>query len=68
MDPDLYLVRLAQLHPSFRKPELEALALMAGIEVEFVQYSEYVCLNSFSRSMMVCNRSEPCQSMKQLLW
>lgn len=44
MDPNLYLVRMAQVHPTFRKPELEALALMAGVEVEFVQYSEYVCL------------------------
>ncbi|MCJ1249572.1 hypothetical protein MMC30_006798 [Trapelia coarctata] len=41
MDPNLYLVRMAQVHPTFRKPELEALALMAGVEVEFVQYSEY---------------------------
>jgi len=44
MNPNLYLVRMAQVHPTFRKPELEALALMAGVEVEFVQYSEYVCL------------------------
>lgn len=44
MDPNLYLVRMAQVHPTFRKPELEALALMAGVEVEFIQYSEYVCL------------------------
>ncbi|MCJ1387528.1 hypothetical protein MMC18_000371 [Xylographa bjoerkii] len=41
MDPDLYLIRLAQFHPSFRKPELEALALMAGVKIEFVEYSEY---------------------------
>ncbi|MCJ1479475.1 hypothetical protein MMC13_008161 [Lambiella insularis] len=41
MDSTLYLVRLAQFHPSFRKPELEALALMAGVDVNFVDYSEY---------------------------
>jgi len=50
MDPNLYLVRMAQVHSSFRKPELEALALMAGVEVEFVQYSEYV------RPMILLNR------------
>lgn len=51
MDPNLYLVRMAQVHSSFRKPELEALALMAGVEVEFVRYSEYVCsLISLDRS------------------
>ncbi|MCJ1383127.1 hypothetical protein MMC17_006240 [Xylographa soralifera] len=41
MDPDLYLIRLAQVHPSFRKPELEALALLTGVKLEFVEYSEY---------------------------
>ncbi|MCJ1436299.1 hypothetical protein MMC27_005677 [Xylographa pallens] len=41
MDPSLYLIRLAQFHPSFRKPELEALGLLAGMELEFVEYSEY---------------------------
>ena len=43
MDPNLYLVRMAQMHPSFRKPELEALARVAGVEVEFARYNEYVC-------------------------
>ncbi|MCJ1399842.1 hypothetical protein MMC11_003045 [Xylographa trunciseda] len=41
MDPNLYLIRLAQFHPSFRRPELEALALIAGVKIEFVEYSEY---------------------------
>jgi len=50
MDPNLYLVRLAQVHSSFRKPELESLALNAGVDVDFVQYSEYVGLISHSTS------------------
>ncbi|KAF2145596.1 uncharacterized protein K452DRAFT_295202 [Aplosporella prunicola CBS 121167] len=35
-----YLIRVVQVHPSFRKAELEALATYAGIEIEFVAYSE----------------------------
>ncbi|OCL01319.1 tRNA guanosine-2'-O-methyltransferase TRM11 [Glonium stellatum] len=35
-----YLVRLVQVHESFRKAELEALAELAGIEMEFISYSE----------------------------
>lgn len=58
MDPMFYLVRLAQFHPSFRKPELEALALMAGMDVKFVEYSESVCLLDFclpSKAMIPAN-------------
>lgn len=35
-----YLVRLVQVHESFRKAELEALAELAGIEMEIILYSE----------------------------
>jgi tRNA (guanine10-N2)-methyltransferase len=38
-----FLVRLAQFHPTFRKPELEALARLADVDIEFLEYSEYVC-------------------------
>lgn len=38
-----YLVRLAQVHETFRKPELEALATLADVQVDFVQYREDVC-------------------------
>ena len=38
-----YLVRLIQSHETFRRPEIEALAKMAGVPFEYVCYSEYVC-------------------------
>lgn len=37
-----YLIRLAQVHETFRKPELEALATLHGIDVQFVYYDEQV--------------------------
>lgn len=37
-----YLIRFAQAHETFRQPEIEALAALAGIEVEFVIYDYYV--------------------------
>ena len=33
-----FLIRFAQIHESFRKPELEAIAQLLGIEVEFIHY------------------------------
>lgn len=38
-----YLVRLAQVHESFRRAELLALAELAGVNLEFVSYHEDVC-------------------------
>ena len=38
-----YLVRFVQYHGSFRKPELEALASLADIDLKILDYSEYVC-------------------------
>ncbi|KAK2764856.1 hypothetical protein FQN53_006938 [Emmonsiellopsis sp. PD_33] len=35
-----YLIRFAQAHESFRKPEIEALATLAGANVEFLVYAE----------------------------
>jgi tRNA (guanine10-N2)-methyltransferase len=37
-----YLVRLAQAHESFRKVELQALADLYDIEIEFLKYEEDV--------------------------
>lgn len=37
-----YLVRLAQTHESFRKTELQALADLAGVNLEFIKYDENV--------------------------
>ncbi|KAL1988250.1 hypothetical protein VTN96DRAFT_225 [Rasamsonia emersonii] len=36
-----YLIRFAQAHETFRRPEIEALAKLAGIDVEFVFYNKY---------------------------
>lgn len=38
-----YLIRLVQIHETFRKPEIQALAVLADINVEILVYSEYVC-------------------------
>ena len=38
-----YLVRFVQVHESFRKPEVEALAALANFDVDFLDYSECVC-------------------------
>ncbi|KAF2463138.1 tRNA guanosine-2'-O-methyltransferase [Lindgomyces ingoldianus] len=35
-----YLVRLVQMHESFRKAELQALAELAGVEMDIVKYEE----------------------------
>lgn len=37
-----YLVRFAQAHETFRRPEIEALASLADIKVEFLRYDKYV--------------------------
>ncbi|KAL9609895.1 MAG: hypothetical protein Q9167_005366 [Letrouitia subvulpina] len=51
-----YLVRFVQVHETFRRPELEALADLAGINVEFVDYSklpnEAVARALISRSIL----------------
>ena len=39
-----FLLRLAQIHESFRIPELEALANLADVELKILQYSPYVRL------------------------
>lgn len=37
-----YLIRFVQVHESFRRPEVEALAALAKFDVEFIDYSECV--------------------------
>lgn len=39
-----YLIRLVQVHESFRVAELEALAALAEVKIEFVSYLEDVSL------------------------
>ena len=44
--PD-YLIRLVQMHESFRKAEIQALAELAGVEVDIIEYHEDVSLRLF---------------------
>lgn len=37
-----FLIRFVQIHETFRKPEIEALAILAKVNVEFIFYSEHV--------------------------
>lgn len=37
-----YLIRFVHVHESFRKAEIEALAELRGVDLEFVQYQSYV--------------------------
>lgn len=37
-----YLIRLVQIHETFRKPETDALADLAGLKIEWLSYSEDV--------------------------
>ena len=41
-----YLIRFVQIHETFRKPEIEALAVLTDVDVEFLSYSEDVCLTA----------------------
>lgn len=43
-----YLIRFVQIHETFRKPEIEALAVLADVNVEFLFYSENVRTKSDS--------------------
>lgn len=45
-----YIIRLVQVHETFRKPELEALAILADVNLEIVQYHELVCRDQFGSS------------------
>ena len=37
-----YLIRFAQVHETFRQPETESLAELAGLSFEWLSYSEDV--------------------------
>ena len=50
-----YLVRLAQAHESFRKVELQALADIAGVPLQFVKYEEDVSSSSFTQRSYCLN-------------
>lgn len=42
VDGTLYLVRFLQVHESFRRPELDALARVTGVKYEIVDYRDSV--------------------------
>jgi tRNA (guanine10-N2)-methyltransferase len=42
-----YLIRFIQMHESFRKPETDALAKLAGLDIEWRFYSEDVGVQLF---------------------
>lgn len=44
-----YLVRFVQMHESFRKAELEAMADLYRIKMEFLHYNQYVRYYVFAR-------------------
>ena len=48
-----FLIRFVQIHGTFRKPEIEALAVLADVNVEFLLYIESVCLE-FYRYISSC--------------
>jgi tRNA (guanine10-N2)-methyltransferase len=37
-----YLVRFAQAHETFRRPEIHACATLAGVDLEILSYYEFV--------------------------
>jgi tRNA (guanine10-N2)-methyltransferase len=42
-----YLIRLAQMHETFRRPELEALAVLHNVDLEILEYSDEVWQEPF---------------------
>ncbi|KAF1840927.1 tRNA guanosine-2'-O-methyltransferase [Cucurbitaria berberidis CBS 394.84] len=67
----IYLIRLAQVHESFRKVELQALADLAGVSLQFIKYddnSPYCIVNlpSDSAARKVITRSILAQGIYEL--
>ena len=42
-----YLIRLAQMHETFRRPELEALAVLHNVDLEILEYADEVRRDTF---------------------
>ena len=42
-----YVIRFAQVHETFRRPEIEALAALAGIDLEILYYDQFVCFSKY---------------------
>lgn len=43
-----YLIRFAQAHESFRQAEIQALADLAGVKLDFIHYDKNVSYKLFS--------------------
>ncbi len=43
-----YLVRFSQTHETFRLPEIQALAVLEGIDMEVKEYSLEVCADGLA--------------------
>ncbi|KAK6356415.1 hypothetical protein TWF718_000775 [Orbilia javanica] len=66
-----YLIHFAQVHETFRKPELESLAKLFNIDYEILQYSEKapfarIALKSNSAAKTLISRSILCKAIYEL--
>lgn len=43
-----YVIRFAQVHETFRRPEIESLAALAGIDLEILYYDQFVCFYNYT--------------------
>lgn len=59
-----YLVRFVQVHESFRKPELDALAGLAGVHLDTVTYSKDVRELPRAQSIF-CNDAAPDECVRR---
>lgn len=46
-----FLIRFVQIHETFRKPEIEALAVVEDVHVNFLSYLESVSLSASSMNI-----------------
>ena len=53
-----YLIRLAQMHETFRRPELEALVVLHNVDLEILEYSDEVRRANFSFQSLLCRAKE----------
>lgn len=49
------LIRFVQTHETFRKPEIEALARLANVHVEYQSYDENVGFAKFNQALSFCS-------------
>ena len=54
-----YLIRFAQAHETFRRPEINALASLAGIDLEIVSYDQFVGIYFYMNPFLFSLRCIP---------